>query len=91
MAFRRIWRAGADRTDRCDGEPVCPRCHCVAGSHYYYGSEATLRFSRISSPALRVSYRCVLDLPGLNSNPAARVLMEYTSRLPDARYFDIST
>ena len=59
----------------------------IVGSKYYYGSEATLRFMNISTPAMRVKFRCPLDV--VSSDMDVIKLQRLTSSLPDNEYFDV--
>jgi hypothetical protein len=59
----------------------------IVGSQYYYGSEGTLKFMNISTPAMRVTFRCPLDV--ISSDKDVIKLQSLTSSLPDTEYFDV--
>ena len=74
------------------GSNTCPSngkktAYRIVGSKYYYGSEATLRFMNISTPAMRVTFRCPLDV--VSSDMDVIKLQRLTSSLPDNEYFDV--
>ena len=74
------------------GEEECPSGHRVVETHYYYGTEATLKFARIeNTPALLVRYRCSLALEIPKSNLDAIKLEKLSKHWPDSDFFDISS
>lgn len=68
------------------GRRLCGGEYRVSESHYYYGSEATLRVLSIDTPALRVLFRCpVTDQTGTGF---AQKLDRLPRQFEDRRFFD---
>lgn len=70
------------------GRRTCGSSFRVKDSRYFYGSEGTLQLSNISTPALRVTYRCPASRLRVNEPNAQRV-MKIARRFPDHAYFDV--
>ena len=72
------------------GRSACKGDYRIHKSTYFYGTEATLRFLGIETPALRVMYRCPAELNGPLS-PAFRNVQNLSRKIPDSAFFDISS
>lgn len=70
------------------GQHSCSGDFRTKSTHYFYGSEATLSFLGISTPAVRARYRCPaqkLDVEDIDFKTISQV----ASQFRDANYFDI--
>lgn len=71
------------------GARACKGDYRVANSKYFFGSEATLGFLNIKTPALRVVYRCPLFL-ARKLSPSEMATERLSKQFVDAAYFDVS-
>lgn len=72
------------------GQRSCNGAYRIKSTKYYYGTEATLRFLGIHSPAVRANYRCTASRKGVSDSNISTVA-NLASRFRDAAFFDISS
>ena len=72
------------------GRHACKGDYRIHESKYFYGTEATLGYLGIKTPALRVMYRCPAELNDPLS-PVFRKVQSLSRKIPDSAYFDISS
>lgn len=73
------------------GKAQCGGDYRVVATRFFVGTEKTLDFSDIKTPALDVTYRCALNLVIPKANLNATALERISMNLPDAKFFDISS
>lgn len=71
------------------GKTECPDDFRVTNTKYFYGPEATITMLGFRSPALRVLYRCSLELD-TKGNVYATRLEQLSSAFPDSDFFDVN-
>lgn len=74
-----------------NGKRLCRGDFRIVETHYFYGKEATLKFLRIETPALRVRYRCTVTLAIPADNRTGISLERVSREVQDFAFFDIST
>lgn len=72
------------------GKKSCKGAFLLKDTHYYYGTEGTLKFVGIKTPALNAVYRCQTDREPVD-DPDFREVAKLATQFTDQSYFDISS
>lgn len=72
------------------GKRGCEGAYRIKSTKYYFGTEKTLSFRRINSPAVRAKFRCTAEREGVTDSDF-RTVAQLASQFRDAAFFDISS